>query len=70
MATQIVAGIGFLSGSLIVATRIAVRLGWLLTIAGVVVGVAVGTMAGIIWATAQLPARGAQSPSRGDLPAE
>jgi hypothetical protein len=57
MLTRIAAAIVFLAGALIVAAPLVFRLGWLAAAAGIVLGVAVGVSAGVLWATAR-PADG------------
>jgi hypothetical protein len=53
MSNRIPAIVVFVVGAIIVAAPLILRLGWLMAIAGMVLGVALGVTAGIIWITAK-----------------
>ena len=53
MKSRAVAAVVFFAGALIVATPIAMRLGWLAATTGVVLGVSLGVVSGMLWALAK-----------------
>jgi hypothetical protein len=53
MKSQALAAVAFFAGALIVAAPLVLRLGWLAGTSGIVLGVALGAVSGVLWASAK-----------------